>query len=63
MIRVTHRAGRNTFVSGGLFATLFYLLFIGPLVLSVFLGFAVCWVFYQIIKGVVLLITALTNRN
>jgi hypothetical protein len=50
VIRVTHRIGRSSYVSGGLFAVMFYALFIGPLLFGIWVAVVLGWAFVQLVK-------------
>lgn len=63
MIRVTHRVGRNNAVSGGLFALMFYALFIGPLMFGIWAGVVLCWALWQVCRGIVGLVVRLNAHR
>lgn len=56
MIRVTRRFGPHTAVSGGLFSTLCYLLFVWPIVITLKISFLLVWALFA---GIGLLARAL----
>lgn len=50
MIRVTHRVSNKSAVSGGLFATALYVLFVWPFVLMFWAVVLFGWAFWQLVK-------------
>lgn len=62
MIRVTHRAGRNTYVSGGCcLTTLLYMFFVLPIIGTVWVTYLVFWGIWQLAKLVNSLVNARMN--